>query len=84
VLESLLRFKDLKECGYVKNWPQLRYMVEHYGFPPGRLVGANSRTWTVNEVADWYASRPSEPSPHARERAEKSKRARKAAAQEAA
>jgi predicted DNA-binding transcriptional regulator AlpA len=78
---ELLRYKDLRRLGIVSSWPQLRYMQEKYGFPSGLLLGANSRAWRVAEVEAWLASRPTEPSAHVMERAEKSMRARQAAEQ---
>ena len=78
-LEQLLRFRDLRRLGVVSSWPQLRYMQENYGFPVGLLLGANSRAWRASEVEQWLDCRPTEPSPHVLERAEKSKRARQAA-----
>jgi hypothetical protein len=54
-------------------------MQENYGFPVGLLLGANSRAWRASEVEQWLDCRPTEPSPHVLERAEKSKRARQAA-----
>jgi predicted DNA-binding transcriptional regulator AlpA len=80
---ELLRFKDLRRLGVVSSWPQLRYMQERYGFPTGLLLGANSRAWRAIDVERWLASRPSEPSAHVMERAEKSIRSR-AARQDAA
>ncbi|MER9588543.1 AlpA family phage regulatory protein [Mesorhizobium australicum] len=55
---KLLRFSDLKECGIVGNWPQLRRLVDKNGFPPGRLLGENSRFWTEPEIDAWLESRP--------------------------
>ncbi|MBZ9910130.1 hypothetical protein LB557_29435 [Mesorhizobium sp. BR115XR7A] len=56
--QKLLRFRDLQERGIVASWPQLKRLVEHNGFPPGRYLGENSRFWTDDEVALWLASRP--------------------------
>jgi predicted DNA-binding transcriptional regulator AlpA len=80
---ELLRFKDLRRLGVVSSWPQLKYMQEKYGFPSGFLLGANTRAWRVADVESWLAERPTEPSPRAMERAEKSKRARQATVQTA-
>jgi predicted DNA-binding transcriptional regulator AlpA len=55
-----LRFRDLKARGIVKNWPTLKRRVEKDGFPPGRMTGPNERTWTEEEIDEWYASRPVE------------------------
>ena len=76
---KLLRFKHLKEAGIVENWPQLRRMQELYGFPAGFLLSPNARAWREDEIGKWLAERPTEPSRHVMERAEKSVRARQVA-----
>jgi len=63
MLPVLLRFRDLKERGVVTSWPQLKSLIENYGFPPGRLTSPQIRTWTEDEIVDWYMSRPAEPGP---------------------
>jgi hypothetical protein len=57
-LPSLCRFRDLRNAGVVDNWQQLNRMIDHDGFPPGRLLSPNVRTWTTEEINDWYATRP--------------------------
>ena len=48
--QKILRFADLKSHGGCCNWPQLRRLcVEKNGFPPGRMLGENSRFWTERE-----------------------------------
>ena len=54
---KLLRFKDLT-CVSITNWPTLKRRVLNEGFPPGRYVG-HLRIWTVEEVDEWWKSRPS-------------------------
>jgi hypothetical protein len=54
----LLRFKHLKQRRIVENWPQLKRLVETQGFPPGRLLGMNSRAWTEEEIDNWLSTRP--------------------------
>ena len=54
----LLRFRDLKEIGLVKNWPTLKRRIENQGFPPGRLLGPATRVWSEAEVELWFVSRP--------------------------
>ena len=76
MLPHFLRYKDLKQRNIVTSWPQLRRMMDLYGFPPGRLLGANMRAWTVEEIKDWLAKCPSEPSPQATERGAASVRAK--------
>jgi hypothetical protein len=55
---KLLRFRDLKEIGLVKNWPTLKRRIENQGFPPGRILGPATRVWTETEVGLWFVSRP--------------------------
>ena len=54
----LWRFRDLQAHGIVDSWPQLRRLQVEYGFPPGRLISPNTRTWLVSEIDDWIATRP--------------------------
>jgi predicted DNA-binding transcriptional regulator AlpA len=71
----LLRFADLKASGIVQSWPQLKNLVEKAGFPPGRMLSSNCRTWDEEEVDAWYRTRPVEgPEPRG---AAKRNRARK-------
>ena len=55
---KLLRFADLKRIGLVGNWPTLKRRIESQAFPPGRLLGPNTRVWTEGEVEAWFVSRP--------------------------
>jgi predicted DNA-binding transcriptional regulator AlpA len=55
---KLLRFRDLKRIGLIENWPTLRRRIESQGFPPGKLLGPNTRVWTEGEVEAWFVSRP--------------------------
>ena len=57
-MTKLLRFRDLKERGIINNWPTLRARIDRDGFPPGRMVGPNSRAWTETEIDEWIGSRP--------------------------
>jgi hypothetical protein len=58
-----LRFRDLKARGIVTNWPTLKQRVEKDSFPPGRMIGANTRAWSEAEIEAWLASRPTERKP---------------------
>jgi hypothetical protein len=53
-----LRFADLRDRGIVTSWPMLRLRVDRDGFPPGKLIGPNTRIWAEDEVDAWIASRP--------------------------
>jgi predicted DNA-binding transcriptional regulator AlpA len=55
---NLLRMPDLKARRIVNSWPMLKRRIEYDNFPPGRMIGPNSRAWTEDEVEDWIASRP--------------------------
>ena len=56
--EPLLRFVDLKERKIVNNRVTLQDWIHRFGFPPGRLLGPNTRAWTEDEIAEWLRSRP--------------------------
>ena len=60
MVTRILRFRDLKERGIAKSWPQLRNMVTNAGFPPGRYLGPNTRGWTETEVQAWIDALPTE------------------------
>jgi predicted DNA-binding transcriptional regulator AlpA len=55
---NYLRFEDLKERGIVKHWLTLRRWIKHAGFPPGILLGPNTRAFPEADVEAWLASRP--------------------------
>jgi hypothetical protein len=59
-LPTFIKFADLKAAGIATNYCALRWLVERHGFPKGRWLGANTHVWTVDEVRDWLASRPTE------------------------
>lgn len=63
MLPTFIRFRDLKVRGVVNSWPQLKNLIDRYGFPSGRLTSPQIRVWTEDEVAEWLASRPIEPGP---------------------
>jgi hypothetical protein len=60
---ALCRFRDLCEAGIVKNWPQLKSLVEDHGFPVGFQLSPNTRAWRVDDVRQWLAARPVERKP---------------------
>jgi hypothetical protein len=57
---TIVRFAGLKQRGIVNSWAQLARLQELHGFPAGRLIGPNTRTWTLEEVAEWYSTRPTQ------------------------
>ena len=56
---SLLRFRDLKDRKIVTNHVTLKRWIEGEGFPPGRMLGPNTRVWREDEIEAWIMSRPS-------------------------
>lgn len=57
------RFADLKKARIVESWMQLRRMVVDHGFPAGILLSPGVRAWTLTEVKDFLATRPTAPRP---------------------
>ena len=49
-LVRYVRFSDLSEMGIVNNWTTLCRWIKAGHFPPGRLIGPNSRAWTEAEI----------------------------------
>ena len=58
--DKLLKFRDLARVG-VNNYPTLKRWQGTQGFPKGRLLGENTRVWTVEEVEAWWESRADPP-----------------------
>jgi predicted DNA-binding transcriptional regulator AlpA len=76
----LLRYKDLRARGFVKNRVQLKRLIDKYGFPSGRMISPNARAWNEDELEDWYASRPIESRAPVGAAKNRQERARKATA----
>jgi predicted DNA-binding transcriptional regulator AlpA len=77
---KLLRFRDLQARGIVKTWPTLKERIKR-GFPPGRMIGPNSRAWTEDEIDEYIRACPVEgPAPRGAAKARRG-RPRKAAQQ---
>jgi hypothetical protein len=55
---KFLRYADLKADGIITSWPMLRRRIEKDGFPPGRLLGPNTRAWSEVEIENWLNGRP--------------------------
>ena len=53
----LLRFADLKARGIVRNRTTLSRWIKNIGFPPGVMIGMNTRAWTEEEIDAWLAER---------------------------
>jgi predicted DNA-binding transcriptional regulator AlpA len=53
-----LRYRDLEALGIVANRVNLQNWIRKYNFPPGQMLGPNTRAWAEAEVDAWLASRP--------------------------
>ncbi len=67
------RYSHLVECGLVANRATLRNLILKNGFPPGRLIGPNTRVWSDEELDAYVAGCPvgpkaTPPSPRRRAR----------------
>lgn len=58
MIPQVIRFADLKAKGLVTNRETLGRWIREKGFPPGKLIGPNTRVWTDQEINDWWNSRP--------------------------
>ena len=54
-MAKLLRYDDLVAKGVVNNRTTLYRWIKERGFPPGFLIGPNSRVWTDEKVEAWVA-----------------------------
>ena len=50
--------RDLKNKGLPTTWTALNRLINHQGFPPGKLVG-RIRIWQEQSVDEWIMNRPS-------------------------
>jgi Prophage CP4-57 regulatory protein (AlpA) len=57
-LPIYVRFHDLVGANIVRNWPTLLRLIDEEGFPPGVMLGRNTRAWALDEVEAWLATRP--------------------------
>ena len=55
-----LRFADLERMKIVNNHVTLKRWIEREGFPPGRMLGPNTRVWRESEIEAWLDSRPTD------------------------
>ena len=55
--DKLLRYYDLAARGIISNRMTLARWIESEGFPPGIMLGPNTRAWRESEVEEWLASR---------------------------
>ncbi|HWY81956.1 MAG TPA: hypothetical protein VNY10_08510 [Roseiarcus sp.] len=59
-MKALLRYSDLVARNVVNSRAQLARLQKNAGFPIGRMLSVNTRTWTELEIDTWYESRPTE------------------------
>jgi hypothetical protein len=53
------RYDDLVAAGIVQNWTTLLRLIDDEQFPPGVMIGPNTRAWALSELQAWLACRPS-------------------------
>lgn len=56
-MPKFLHFKNLRDRRIVNNRATLGRWIKKHGFPQGTLIGPNTRVWTEEEIADWFAER---------------------------
>jgi hypothetical protein len=59
-MSVLLRFRDLKDSRIVSNHVTLGRWIAKEGFPPGFMLGPNTRVWREADVEAWLDSRPTD------------------------
>jgi hypothetical protein len=59
-MNRLLRFSDLKDRNIVHNYVTLARWIKREGFPPGFMLGPNTRVWRESDIDAWLATRPTE------------------------
>lgn len=52
-MHNYLRFDDLRERRIVNNRTTLSRWIRERGFPPGILLGPNTRVWSEEEIETW-------------------------------
>jgi predicted DNA-binding transcriptional regulator AlpA len=56
----IARFADIEAAGIVRSRQALKNLIDHHEFPPGFMLGPNSRAWYWSLIEQWLASRPVE------------------------
>jgi hypothetical protein len=54
----LYHFKDLAAAGLIANRTSLTRLIDNDNFPPGVMIGRNTRVWRVDDIEKWLATRP--------------------------
>jgi len=68
-LPELASFNDMRRANVVKNRVTLARWIANQGFPPGFLIGPNSRRWDKASIIEFVNSRPRFRTPTAPQRA---------------
>ncbi len=55
--KKLLRFHDLVSLKIVTNRMTLKRWIDGQGFPPGFMLGPNTRAWPEDAVEAWLNAR---------------------------
>jgi len=55
--KKLIRYHQIKQRGIVRNRMTLKRWIDGQGFPPGFMLGPNTRAWPEYEVDAWLAAR---------------------------
>ena len=58
--DDWLRFADLKRLKLITNHMTLKRWIDTENFPPGIMLGPNTRAWRRSWIEEWLASRPTE------------------------
>jgi predicted DNA-binding transcriptional regulator AlpA len=59
-MTKFLRYPTLVARGIVRNRMTLKRWIDKQGFPPGFLMGPNTRVWPEDEVDAWLKARADE------------------------
>jgi hypothetical protein len=58
-LPTFVRYRDLVAAGIVANWTTLFRLIDGpEAFPPGVMIGPNTRAWRLDQVQEWLRARP--------------------------
>jgi predicted DNA-binding transcriptional regulator AlpA len=56
-LPVFYHFKDLVAAGLVANRTSLTRLIDNDNFPPGVMIGRNTRVWPVADIEKWITTR---------------------------
>lgn len=58
---EFLRYEDLVKRGILRNRMTLKRWIDDLNFPPGFLIGPNTRVYPRDQVEAWLSSRAAVP-----------------------